>query len=341
MMSDTMPGLFLRDGPNIKSWIRHMTWLVMLAGLAPGICLAEMIQQPTAVETLSTVIVNGVPIAESELSREINRLAPVAEYHNLSKQRWQEIRKQAIENLIDKELFYREAIQRGIAWDEHWVEFTFEKTRGKYSADQFSHLNLDDEKVKNRLYEDLRQTYVISKLWQEGKRLSMPDPQDVRAYFEVNRDNYMSPKAIKVVELLVEMKPSTSKQEWDKAKKKINQIYRQAKKRKGFASFRKAQPELQINEKTVHEGMQGYDIELLDKMAEGDISKPIFTLKGYILLKKIKSIPQQRFSFAEVQQQVENDLLNKRYRQWFDSLKQNLRDKSKIIIGAGPAYVGR
>lgn len=330
-----------RYGVKNRSLIYIATWLLVLASGVPATSLAAEAGKTTAVDTLSTVIVNGVPIAEEELSREVNRLAPVAEYHNLSSERWQAIRKQAIDNIVDKELFYREAIQRGINWDEQWVEFTYEKTRQKYTADNHARLALDDEKVKNRLYEDLRRSYVISKLWQQGRQASTPTEQEIEAYFMANREKYRSPKSMKIVELLLEMKPSSAKSEWDQAKKLINSIYRQARKDKGFAAYQKGQPGLKITDRTIHEGMQGYDIRELDKLADGEISKPLFTLKGFVLLKKVKSIPQQDFEFAEVREQVKNDLLNMKYQTWFDTLREDLRDKAKIIIGAGPAYVGR
>lgn len=334
-------GNYFCDKTNRMPLIRVAAWLLVLASSVPTASLAAKPEKVDTVETLSTVIVNGVPLAEAELSREINRLAPVAEYHNLSRERWQAIRKQAIDNIVEKELFYREALYRGIGWDEQWVEYTYEKNREKYANDKHTRAVFDDEQVKNRLYEDLRRTYVISKLWQQGKKQVMPSQQEVKAYFLNNRDKYKSPKAVKVIELLVEMKPSSTKLEWDKAKKKINKIYQQAKKSKGFARYRKGQTGLEVTEKTLHEGMQGYDIQLLDGMGDGDITKPIFTLKGYVLFKKLKTIPREAFSFQQVQEHVKNDLLNRKYQQWLDSLRQELRDKSKIIIGAGPAYVGR
>ncbi len=326
-----------RPAVLVAGWLLVLAWGLPLAGLASSPVLAE---KADMVETLSTVIVNGVPIAEDEVTREVERLAPVAEYHNLSKERWQAIRKQAIENIVDKELFYREALHRGIGWDEQWVEFTYAKYREKYTADKQMQLALADEEVKNRLHEDLRRSYVITKLWEQGKQASMPKDVDVEAYFNEHREKYRSPKTIKTVELMIEMPPSSTKQEWDKARQRINSLYKEVRKSKSFDAYKK-QAGLKITEKTIHEGMRGYDVRGLDKLADGDILKPLFTLNGYILLKKVKSVPQQAFSFDEVREQVKNDVLTVKYRQWFDDLRQGLRDNSKIIIGAGPTYVGR
>lgn len=320
--------------------IRILAWLLLLAG--SGAVAAPAIKTETAasVETFSTVIVNGVPIPEAELSREINRLAPVAEYHNLSRERWQAIRTQAIDNIVDRELFYREALQRGIGWDEQWVEYAFEKNRAKYAADRDVARILDDEQVKHRLYEDLRRAYVISKFWQQGKKRLMPTPQEVETYFLNRRNQYMSPKSAKVVELLVRMKPSATKPEWDKARKRIEAIYKAAKKEQGFSAYRKDRSGIRVTEKIIHEGMQGYDMKFVENLADGEIGKPVFTLQGYALIKKLKLIPSVAFSFEEVGDQVRNDLLNRKYQEWLDSLRQELREKSTIIIGAGPAYVG-
>lgn len=329
------------DKANTVLLMRVVAWLLVLVCSVPAASLAAKPEKATAVASLSTVIVNGVPLPESELSREINRLAPVAEYHSLSKERWQAIRKQAIDNVVDKELFYREAIYRGITWDEDWVEYTFNRNREKYASDKHTSAIFEDEQVKNRLYEDLRRTYVISKLWQEGKKEVMPGVEEVKAYYLNNQDKYRSPKAVKVVELLLEMKPSASKTEWDKARKRVDSIYKKVKKTKSFAAYRKKPTDIKLVEKIIHDGMQNYDIRFIEKLADGEISKPLFTLQGYVLFKKISTIPQQEFSFAEVNEQVKNDLLNKKYQKWFDSLRQELRGKSKIIIGAGPSYVGR
>lgn len=321
--------------------VRAVACLAMLVSSMPIASLAANTDKTATAASLSTVIVNGVPLSEAELTREINRLAPVAEYHNLSKERWQAIRKQAIDNIVDKELFYREGIKRGISWDEQWVEYTFEKNREEYAKNEHTRAIFDDEQVKKRLYEDLRRTYVISKLWQAGKKQVMPDEKEVETYFLNNRDKYMSPKTVKVVELLVGMQPTSAKDEWDKAKQRVDSIYKDAKKKNSFAAYRKGQTGIEIKEKTIHEGMQGYDIKLLEKLADGEISKPLFTLKGYVLFKKLKSIPQTAFSFTEVKVQVKNDLHNVKYQQWLDILRLELRDNSKIIIGAGSTYVGR
>lgn len=315
--------------------------LCLLAGIMPVSSFAATSGKPGAVETLATVIVNGVPLEEADLSREINRLAPVAEYHNLSKERWEVIRKQAIDNLVDKELFYREALYRGITWDEEWVEFTYEKNRKKYSKDEHTRAIFENEDMKNRLLDDLRQTYVISKLWQEGKKQSTPTDKEVETYFQNNRDKFRSPKAFKVIELMIEMKPSASKLEWEKASKRINTLYKKAAKNRDFSLLSKGQSDIKISEKIVHVGLQNYDIKKLEKLADGDISKPMFTINGYMIIKRLKLIPSVEFKFAEVREQVKNELLNVRYKKWFESLRQELRDKAKIIIGAGPAYVGR
>lgn len=321
-------------------WPAFLAGLVFILSVLPDSVLAEKKADKPAVETLSTVIVNGVPLTEGEVSREINRLAPVTEYHTLSKERWKKIRKKAIDNVVEKELFYREALQRGIVWDEQWVEYIYEKNRKQYDKEFRGAELFDDEKVKNRLYNDLRRTYVISKLWQRGKKLTVPDKQEVEKYFNDNRDKYKSPEAVKVVELLLPMKPSATKKEWDAARKKINKIYRKVKKDKGFAAYKNSKS-ISITEKIIHEGMQGYDVKRIGRLADNEIDKPVFSLRGYGLIKKVKTIPSIKFSFAEVEEQVKTDLHNLKYRQWLDSLRYELRDKSKIVIGAGPAYVGK
>lgn len=291
-------------------------------------------------DSLSTVVVNGVPLTETALNREINRLAPVADYHSLSKRRWQAIREQAIDRLVDKELFYQEAIRRGIGWDEQWVEFIYEKNKKELASSGRDSRILEDAQVKNRLLNDLRQTYVISKLWQQGKAQTVPTEQEIKSWFENHRANYKTPLSVKVEELTLSMQPSATKSQWDAAKMRIQQIYRQSKRRGGFTVYQK-DPAIKLTKKTIHLGMQSYDVKTIASMADNDISKPVFSLYGYRLIRKIETLPQVKYNLAEVEQQVRADVHNHKYTIWLTQLKQSLRDKSEIIIGAGSGYVGR
>ena len=328
------------------------TSLLLVVVLTGSPAVAKSIV-PTAKKMAVTV--NGVSISEIAVHREMNRQAPSGAFHKFSRKTLQRIRKQAITNLVDRELLYREGLRRGITWDEKWVKRTFSKTRKRYAARPKIYKALGEKKTRMRLMEELRRGQVITKLVNSGMRSLTTTEQAMKKHYRANKSRYRSPKIMRVQEIFFPIKPWSSKAEWGQAKRKAiaarakviagktmsslgcKHEARPGKKNSSATGKKKSTSPVTclVRQRTLHQGAVSNHFNPVFSLRKGSVSKPIFTLKGYTVIRVQSITPSRLFAYKEVQSQVRKDLLRHKHARWLLDLKSKLRKKANIVIAKG------
>jgi hypothetical protein len=328
-----------------------VTGLLLVAVFTGDPAIAKSVV-PTAKRMAVTV--NGVSISEIAVHREMNRQAPSGAFHKFSRKTLQRIRKQAITNLVDRELLYREGLRRGITWDEKWVKRTFSKTRRRYAARPKIYKALGEKKTRMRLMEELRQGQVITHLVNSGMRSLTTTEQALNKYYRANKSRYRSPKIMRVQETFFPVKPWASRAEWGQAKRKATaarakviagksmsslgckQRARTTKKNSASGKNNSASPvTCHVQQRTLHQGAVSNHFNPVFSLKKGSVSKPLFTLKGYTVIRVQSITPSRLFAYKEVRSQVRKDLLRHKHTRWLLDLKSKLRNKANIVIAKG------
>jgi parvulin-like peptidyl-prolyl isomerase len=110
---------------NCKHWIASAAVAAMICFTGWSVAAAQ-VQNGTVL-----AVVNDVAISQQDLSVEAAQLKAELQFRNrpLSNSQLSRLRKQLIENLIDRELLYQQAKQRKILIQKRWVDLALKELK--------------------------------------------------------------------------------------------------------------------------------------------------------------------------------------------------------------------
>ncbi|MFQ6114446.1 MAG: peptidylprolyl isomerase [bacterium] len=287
--------------------------------------------------------VNGIAIKEDALTAEINKKLPLASYHaRVSKQKLQEFRHQALQNLIEEELLYQEAkkqeltisqveLQQQIAWMKSGYpsEEAFQQALARTGLNILSLM----ERVERRL--------LIQKIQHQeiNSRVTVTD-SDVRNYFEANKTKFIMPKRFRVRHILVAVDPGAMAAGWQAGLKQTEQLYSRITAGEDFALLAReftadsSSRELGGDLGWFHKGQLIPELEeALEEMQIGEVSKPVRSIYGFHILKFEEQQPEKQLTFDEINQEdLRKKLIRKRINIRRLEFLSNLKAKSDIRI---------
>ncbi|MGE8066964.1 peptidylprolyl isomerase [Pseudomonas sp. NPDC089569] len=119
---------------------------------------------------------------------------------------YKQLRKAALDALIDKELLWQEAVRRGVVISDDTVQSQVDQTRQAMGGAQAFARRLEDAGFDEAGYieytrRDLAARQVFAELTQVGE----PDEKQVRAFFEEHRAEMNRPEQIQVRHILIKV----------------------------------------------------------------------------------------------------------------------------------------
>ncbi len=237
--------------------------------------------------------VNGVPITLSMIEAKIEKLPKY--YQTFAVQHKKEI----VNEMIVEKLLYDEARKRK--------------------------LNLDPD-IKE-LINDATKKILISRVIEEEAKKSTPvSEDDVKIYYEENKEKYMVPETVRASHIL-----TSTEEEAEAAKGELDRGA-------GFAAVAKQYSKDLTKDRGGDLGYFGRDqmIPEFEKAAfslnVGQTSGIIKTRFGYHIIKLTERKPAVYQSFDEVKDTVRTSIIRDRQRQRFDEFTDKLKEKAKISI---------
>ncbi len=316
-------------------------------GFATG-CLATtllvlLLANQAAAGSKAVAVVNGVTITERDLKAAVNKKIPMASYHaRVSQEKLQEIRSQALEEIIDEELLYQEARRRNLRVDPKEVDRRVERMKSAYSSDKAFRQALAESGYSYRQWtSEIRRGLLIQKLLQIevfGKVAVTDD--DVRAYYQANRRKFHLPERWKLRHILISVDPGAMAAGWEAGLKKAEKVYQRLQSGEEFSKLAK---ELSADSTSrskggdigwIHAGQLIAELdEAVRNMKVGDISKPIRTIYGFHILKLEGVKPPKQLAFDEIDRvRLKEQLKKKKQRQRRKEFLSSLRARAKIRI---------
>jgi peptidyl-prolyl cis-trans isomerase C len=163
-------------------------------------------------------VVNGTVINQAELDSETNRyldrLQRMGRLPNDLER--SQIRKQVLENLIARELFYQESQKKGIKVDQKEIEAQLTALKERFPSEAefkngLSTMNLTEADLRFQFERDL----AIRKLLDDqiGGKIAVSE-KETRAYYDGNLETFKKPEQVRASHILIKVDP-----EADEAKK--------------------------------------------------------------------------------------------------------------------------
>lgn len=318
-------------------WRHACAAVAVSLGLAatPAVAAGTVQAPPAAAGHAAAAWVDDVAISQASLRREMDRLLPVGGFHNVSAEKWSKVREQALDNLVNEELFYREGLRRGLGWDEDWVEQTFAATRERYAAESETYEALAEPATRERLLEELRRAQVIARLMQAGRLEIEVGPQEAVKYYDRERARFRSPKILHVRELSIPVEPGSPKAVWDDAKNEAQAARKRIVEGEPMEELARDPDEngngaRLVRERRLDAASADPGLKPALDLGAGETSPALFTLRGVSVVRVERVTPARELAFEEVKTVVDSELLGHKHAEWLASLTQALRAKATV-----------
>ncbi|MHB1397599.1 MAG: peptidylprolyl isomerase [Trichloromonadaceae bacterium] len=298
--------------------VRPFTKLI-LAVCAIGLCVQPALSASPPPTILAKV--GGIPVTRYELQREVQKVLPlqVSFHGGISQEKITSIQKQAMDNLIERGLKLRYALDKEIAVESKQVDDGFNSIRGRYKTAKEFETALAGEGVADfraSIYRELLAKRVQDVVVNEPAQAKVTE-QAVRSYYDKHVATFKRPKQFKASHILVKVDPASSAEERAKLEAKAQDLAAKAKAGEGFynlAYYNSDDRSKFVGGSlgTFHEGQTVKEFEqALLAMKAGEISEPVKTMHGYHIIHLEEVNPPRQLTFDEVKEKIRAEQVEK------------------------------
>jgi len=290
--------------------VRVWPWLMLSLLLTPLACQREDV----------VLRVDGLSVTKEEFVRELHLLT---EGEKLPSDELQELKKALVEEFVERIIVLKEAAKRHITVPQEEVQAIVERMG----------LKVEDEEERQSLERRLRGLLLKGKLTDLLiKDLPLPSEEEIKAYYEEHKEEYILPERVKVRQILV-----ASEQE---AKKILATLKKTTKRRRRKGKKPPSFAELARRHSIAPEASKGGDLGFVSKdevpqefevifgLKEGEISPIVKSPYGYHIFLVEKREKGRPLEYEEVRGEITTVIMNKKveeaWRRWLENRRKNL-----------------
>jgi parvulin-like peptidyl-prolyl isomerase len=272
--------------------------------------------------------VNGTVFTKKDLEVEVDRLIPKMTYHrNVSEEKRKLYYDKAIEELINRELQYQDAVAKGMQPEKDKVNAQMEKIRSRFKSPEEYKAGLEkegltEEKLRIQVEKEMLVQTVNAKKVTEAQL----SEKDVKEYYEKNPSKFKQPDSVKLRLI------STTDE------KKAQEILTKIKGGGDFGDIAYKMSEDPYRVKSgdigyMHKGRMLSEIEeAAFKLKVGEVSDLIKVEKTWYIIKVEDKKPEHTLSFDEIKDKLKKELESIRAQEMKEKWIADLRAKAKIEI---------
>jgi len=279
--------------------------------------------------------VNGAAITAADLSAEVETIYPSGAGHGgLAPEKMKEIRFQALEELVVRELAYQQAVKLKAVVPMVETQVEYQRLRQKLGPAAFDR-DLQASGLTSQQYlKQLQRQMTLERLMREKVELpSRVGPTALRTYYDQNLNKFQRPEQVHARLITATVDRQAKTEEVAKAKLRIDTAYRELQAGKDFGSVAEQYSDDSYRVEGgdlgwVHRGRLEPDCEKVAfSLPVGKFSEPFRTSYGYSLIKVEGREPARQMAFAEVSPALKQELEQKKMLElrnaWVEQLKKN------------------
>jgi peptidyl-prolyl cis-trans isomerase C len=274
--------------------------------------------------------VNGTALTNRDLDTELDRLVPRTTFHGgLPKVKRDEYRDKALQNLIDHQLQYQDAVAKGMKPDKKQIKVRMEKIRDRFGSKKefkkaLEQMGVTEDDLREMVSRDILIQAVTAKTVDEP---AQANEAELRQYYDKNVAMFKQPEAVKL--MLISMK----------AKKKARAALKKIKNGEDFAAVA---AEMSEDDYRVKGGDFGYIHR--GRLKFPKIENEAFRLKAgetsgllqadgtWFIIKAGERKPEEQLSFEQVKNKLKADLEAQRTAELTEKWMSDLKAKAKIEV---------
>ncbi len=287
--------------------------------------------------------VNGKPLTAFELNEEFQDILPMmGAYHGgMPKEKIAEIREQALNRLIEKELQYQYAMEKGLSVSKKEIESELAEMEKRVgSPAKFKDALKKSGITRGGLKEVIKKRLLTAKAKNQEVTLKAAlSDAELKEYYEKNKGTFKKPLELRASHILIGVEPAATKEEREKKLKLAKDILAKIKAGEDFAklamrySTDQGSAPIGGDLGTFHKGMaeQSFEKAILS-LKVGEVSDVVETLYGYHLIMLTGMTPDTLLSFDDVRMDIKNKFEKKREDELYENWIEGLRAKANIEI---------
>lgn len=280
-----------------------------------------------AQEVVATV--NGTSLTQKDLDAELDRLIPTITFHrSVSNEKRKFYYDQALQELINRELQYQDALARNMKPEKEKLDAQMERIRNKFKTPEeykaaSEKEGLSEENVRARIEKNMMIQTVFSDTVTAKVKVS---DEEAKKYYESNAARFKQPEGVKL--RLISTKDEKKAQDI-LAMLKSGDDFGEIAYNMSEDSYRAQKGDIGY----MHKGRMVPDIEQAAfKLKIGETSGVINAENTWFIIKLEDRKPEHQLPFEEVRDKLKKDLEKERTKELNNKWIADLRAKAKIEV---------
>lgn len=322
---------------NNRIWRAGKTQRMIILPLS--LALSLFWSMPCGASPKPVARVNETVLTEVDLEQALNEIMPAGVFHGgFSSKKREKYRPQAFEKMIEKELFYQEAVKRGLQSDEEMIAAEREKTIQRLGGEQKFKIALKNVGLTDEQYQQtLRKKQLVKRFISiEINAKARPADEEIKDYYRRNKQRFMRPEARRLRHILISVQPEASAEERKLKKAQAQEVIDRINAGEDMAAvawnysmgpYRVKGGDMGL----VHRGRLYPDLEKeVFKLQPGKLSGIIETIYGYHVV-RVEGVEEARqLELSEVYDKIKAYLTESNEKQIREELVANLRAQARI-----------
>jgi peptidyl-prolyl cis-trans isomerase C len=312
----------------------------LLAGLfliaaygVPSVTASES-KEKTVVAT-----VNGSKIFQKDLSKETKNVQfryrkanrPISEA---------DIKKEALENLINSSLLFNESQKAGISISDEKVTQEFTQLKNRFpSPEVFENAIKNEGLTESDLKAEIAQSLAIREFIDQRftKQVKITD-DEIKQYYDANKEMFEKQESVRARHILIKVPENATDEQKAAAKTTLEGIEKQVKDGKDFAELAKAHSECPSSAKGGDLGFfeRGNMVKPFEtaafSMDKGEVSPIVETNFGYHLIKVEDKRAASTMGYDQVKKSIVLFLTQQKVQEQVGAFLEKVKSESKIDI---------
>ncbi|RLB87940.1 MAG: peptidylprolyl isomerase [Deltaproteobacteria bacterium] len=317
---------------------RSLIALAMVLALASVASLSAAEQSKPSQDKVA--VVNGSAITRADFDRELmyaqERLSGTGMQLNTAQ--LTQLKKNVLEQLIERELLYQESQKKGIKVDQGAINEQWRTLKNRFpSEEDFSNtlkkMNLSEKAVKSQFKRNMAVQEFIGKEFAE--KITVSD-KEIKAYYDSNPAVFKQPEQVRASHILISVDPKGGPSRKAEALKKITNIRQKLQKGEDFSALARKFSQCPSSAQGGDLGYftRGQMVKPFEEAAfalkSGEVSNIVETRFGYHLIKATDKKPESIISYKDVKDRLGQYLKEKKVQKEASLYVQKVKEKAKI-----------
>jgi len=287
-------------------------------------------------------VVDGSVITREDFDREMNHVKQ--ELLNMGKplidSQLSKLKKEVLEQLINRELLYQQSQKKRIGIEEAAVNKELQALKKGFPSEAefksaLKEAKLSELEVKSQIERKLAINEFIAGKFVEKATAS---DSEVRTYYESHPESFKQPEQVQASHILISVDPQADRSKRSSARKKIEDIQQKLRKGEDFAALAK---EFSQGPSSAKGGDLGYFRrgqmtkpfeDAAFALTPGELSDVVETKFGYHLIKVIAKKPETTIAFEGIREVLGRYLTQEKVQKEVGLYVQKLKEDAKVEV---------